>query len=132
MNAIMLEMTFPEFLEKKYLEWQLKDVGRKTIIQFAAYLGVSQPILSMWMSGKRRPGVDNIRLLVEIFGDEVYDALDLPRPNPYLQTAVKNWEFMSEEKQKQISGMIAEEAAKYEAKKSIDGVRQIPKRGKTG
>lgn len=80
----MDEMTFPEFLEKKYLEWQLKEEGRKTIVQFAAYIGVSQPILSMWLSGKKRPGVDNIKLLAEIFGDEVYDSLGLPRPNPYL------------------------------------------------
>ncbi len=130
MDAIMLEMTFPEFLEKKYLEWQLKEVGRKTIIQFAAYIGVSQPILSMWMSGKKRPGTENIRLLAEIFGDEVYDSLSIPRPNPYLRLATENWEFMSEEKQKQISSMIAEEAAKYEAKRSANGVQTVSKREK--
>lgn len=50
----MCLMTFPEFLERKYLEWQLKEEGRKTIVQFAAYIGVSQPILSMWMSGKKK------------------------------------------------------------------------------
>lgn len=130
MDDIMLKMTFPEFLEKKYLEWQLKEMGRKTIVQFAAYIGVSQPILSMWMSGKKRPGTENIKLLAEIFGDEVYDALGLSRPNPYLQTATKNWEFMPEEKQEEISRMIAEEAAKYEAKTSIERNQQTHKRGK--
>jgi transcriptional regulator with XRE-family HTH domain len=115
-DDIIIKMTFPEFLEKKYLEWQLKEGERKTIVQFAAYIGVSQPILSMWMSGKKRPGMENIKLLAEIFGDEVYDALGLPRPNPYLQIAIKKWEYLPEEKQKQISRMIAEEAAKYETK----------------
>ncbi len=38
MDAIMFKMTFPEFLDKKYLEWQLNGAGRKTIIQFAAYV----------------------------------------------------------------------------------------------
>jgi len=79
----MLCMTFPEFLEKKYLEWQLA-AGRKTIVEFSAFLGVSQPLLSMWMNGKKRPGVENIKILSEIFGLEVYDSLGIDRPNPYL------------------------------------------------
>ena len=123
-------MNFPEYIEKKYLEWQLKEEGRKTIVQFAAYIGVSQPILSMWMNGKKRPGVDNIKLLAEIFGDDVYDSLDLPRPNQYLKLAAEKWEFMSEEKQQQISSMIAEEAAKYEAKRRTEGVQEVSKRRK--
>jgi transcriptional regulator with XRE-family HTH domain len=127
MNAIMLQMTFPDFLETKYLEWQLKEMGRKTIVQFAAYIGVSQPILSMWMSGKKRPGIDNIKLLAEIFGDEVYDALGLPRPNPYLQKVNRLWEFIPEEIQKRFS----EEAERYEAQNISDRVSATSKRTKT-
>lgn len=119
-NALM---TFPEFLEKKYLEWQV-NVGRKTIIEFAAYIGVSQPILSMWMNGKKRPGVDNIKLLAEIFGVEVYDSLGLPRPNPYLQRVNRVWEFLSEDDQKKI----AEDAEKYEAKNELLRVSKVSKR----
>ena len=126
MNAIMLEMTFPEFLEKKYLEWQLKEVERRTIIQFAAYVGVSQPIMSMWMSGKKRPGVDNIKLLAEIFGDEVYDALDLPRPNPHLQKLNRLWEFIPED----VQIKIAEEAAQYEAKNLSERLSKASKPAK--
>lgn len=29
-DDIIIKMTFPEFLEKKYLEWQLKEGERKT------------------------------------------------------------------------------------------------------
>ena len=119
-------MTFPEFLEKKYLEWQLKEVERRTIIQFAAYVGVSQPIMSMWMSGKKRPGVDNIKLLAEIFGDEVYDALDLPRPNPHLQKLNRLWEFIPED----VQIKIAEEAAQYEAKNLSERLSKASKPAK--
>lgn len=124
----MDEMTFPEFLEKKYLEWQLKEEGRKTIVQFAAYIGVSQPILSMWLSGKKRPGVDNIKLLAEIFGDEVYDSLGLPRPNPYLQRVNRVWEFLPEAIQKRI----AEDAEKYETTNEVQRTEEAHQRRKTG
>lgn len=86
-------MTFPDYLEKKYIEWQLQE-GRKTIIDFAAYIGVSQPLLSQWMSGKKRPGVNNIKMLADIFGLDVYDALGIQRPNPYLQRLNRIWEFI--------------------------------------
>lgn len=125
-------MSFPEYIEIKFLEWQKSLGKRKNIEDFAAYIGVSQATLSQWMNGKRTPGGENIRLLAEIFGNEVYDIFNLPRPNPYLQTAINNWEFMSEEKQEKIARMIAEEAAKYEAKKSTEGVRKTSKQGKTG
>lgn len=123
----MCEMTFPEFLEKKYLEWQLKEEGRKTIVQFAAYIGVSQPILSMWLSGKKRPGADNIKLLADIFGQEVYDSLGLPRPNPYLQRVNRVWEFLPEALQKRI----AEEAETYETTNEIQRVEETHQRRKT-
>jgi len=93
----MNSMTFSDFLEQKFIEWQMQEKGRKTIVQFAAFLGVSQPILSMWMNGRKRPGTENIKMLAEVFGLEVYDSLGLPRPNPYLQIVNRVWEFIPEE-----------------------------------
>lgn len=119
-------MTFPDFLEKKYLEWQLAE-GRKTTIEFSAFLGVSQPLLSMWMSGKKRPGVENIKMLAEIFGLEVYDSLGIPRPNPYLQKINRVWEHVPEDVQKRL----AEEAEIYETENETLRVQKIPKRKKT-
>lgn len=120
-------MSLPEFLEKKYLEWQMQTGERKTIIQFAAYIGVSQPILSMWMNGTKRPGMGNIKLLAEIFGLEVYDALGKDRPNPYLQIINNKWEFIPEDVQKRI----AEEVAKYETEDKLSGLQKVSKRRKT-
>jgi len=122
----MYSMNFSEFLEKKYLEWQLKEEGRKTIVEFAVYIGVSQPLLSMWLNGKKRPGVENIKLLSEIFGNEVYDALGIERPNPYLQQINRLWEFLPEHVQRQI----AEEAAKYETQNEDRLIQQVSKQRK--
>lgn len=122
---------FPAWIDRQFVLWQAKEGERKTIQDFAAYLGISRPLLNMWMNGNRRPGTENIKILEEVFGQEVYDALGLPRPNPYLQVAVQKWEFISEEAQERIAREIAEEAAKYEAKKKSDTIRPIPKRRKT-
>lgn len=58
-------MNFPEYLEKKYLEWQNSLGRRKTVEEFAAWLGVSRPLMTMWLNGKRRPGAENLLALIE-------------------------------------------------------------------
>jgi len=38
-----MDLTFPEFLEQKFLEWQVKNGERKNLYQFASYVGVGRP-----------------------------------------------------------------------------------------
>jgi transcriptional regulator with XRE-family HTH domain len=86
-------MTFPHYLELKFLEWQQKEGGRKTVKEFAAYIGVSQSTISMWWNEGRKPEGDNLRKLGEKLGIEVYDILNLPRPDSdllYLQSVWQN------------------------------------------
>lgn len=100
---------FPDFLTRQYLAWQAKEGTRKTLEEFAAYLGVSRPLLSMWLNGSRKPGTDNIKLLAEIFGEGVYDSLDLPRPDPDLNYLQAHWINLPAEARK----AIRETALKY-------------------
>ena len=98
---------FPDFLTKQFLNWQAKQGKRKSLDDFAVFLGISRPLLSMWMNGSRRPGSENIKLLEEIFGIEAYDALNLPRPDPfvlYVQQAATN---LKDNQKKKISEQIA-------------------------
>lgn len=92
----LLLMNFPAFLEKQYLAWQQRAGKRKSLEEFANYLGISQPLLSLWMNGRRKPGTDNIELLANIFGPEIYDSLDLPRPDPDLQIIMHLWPLLPE------------------------------------
>jgi len=117
---------FPEWINKKFVLWQAERGERKTIQEFAAFLGISRPLLNMWMNANRKPGTENIKILEEIFGLEVYDALGLPRPNPYLQRVNRLWEFLPEAIQKKI----AEEAEKYEATNEAQRVEKVDKRRK--
>jgi transcriptional regulator with XRE-family HTH domain len=122
-----MSYTFPSWISRQFVLWQAKQGERKTIDEFSAYLGVSRPLLNMWMNGNRKPGSENIKLLAEIFGNDVYDALDLPRPNPYLEKLNRVWEFLPEEIQKKFS----EEAEKYETQNVIVRVQKVSKRRKT-
>lgn len=47
------------WFERRYLEWQLNQGSRKSVQEFADFLGISQPYLTQLMNGNRdgmRPG----------------------------------------------------------------------------
>lgn len=120
-------MTFPEFLEQKYLQWQADLKKRKTIEEFAAYVGVSRPLINMWMNGDRNPGAESLKLLSAVFGMEVYDAAGVPRPNAYLQKINQIFERLSPEHQRSL----AEDAEKYFTTNHEQNTKAASKRRKT-
>lgn len=109
-----------ELLIRKYLEWQASAGTRKTLDEFAAYIGISRPLLNMWTNGKRRPSPEKIKILAELFGNEVYDALNLPRPDPDLQYVQAHWINLPLEKRK----AIREIAEKYETTSAKSGIKK--------
>lgn len=119
--------TFSEWINKMFVEWQAKQGKRKTVEEFAIYLGISRPLLNMWLNGNKKPGRENIELLAEIFGNDVYDVLGKPRPNPYLQRVNRLWEYIPEDVQQRI----AKEAAKYETSNELQRAEKSNKRRKT-
>lgn len=70
-----MNKNFRQFLEGKYLEWQQREGGRKTVFEFAEWLGVSQSAVSNWWNEGRMPQGDSIRKLAAKLGLEVYDVL---------------------------------------------------------
>lgn len=79
-----------------------------TLDDFAKYLGVSQPTVSSWLNGKRRPTGKNIDTIADLLGPEIYDLLGLQRPDPGLIYITRNWHHLSEDFKYQIQ----EEATK--------------------
>lgn len=102
---------FSAWLERKFLNWQAENGRRASLQEFADYIGYSRPLISMWLSGKRLPAEDGIERLADLFGLDVYDVLNLPRPNPYLQKINRVFELLSPEHQQKL----AEDAERYEA-----------------
>ncbi len=108
---------FPKYLERKFLEWQQQQGERKTVEEFAAYLGFSQPIVSFWMNGRRKPNQLSVELLAGVFGLEVYDALELPRPDADLHYIQTQWDNLTPEERHSIKQQAEKYAQKQLAKK---------------
>ena len=80
-SRLMTGSKFADWLEKKYLEWQMER-GRASIRKFSAWLGINHALVVQWMNAKTRPGEKSALLLADKLGFEVYDALEIPGPNP--------------------------------------------------
>jgi len=72
-------MTIKQYLDDEYWKWQSGD-RKKTLIQFAEYLGVEYGALTSWMSGIRKPKYENVVKLAEKLGPDVYDTTGFARP----------------------------------------------------
>lgn len=118
---------FTVLLERKFLEWQLQSGGRKSQAEFATHLGVKRTSLTMWMNGDHLPERANVDQLAKVLGIEVYDALDLPRPNPYLQKINQIFEKLSPEHQQKL----AEMAERYETNNTEHKAQRASKDRKT-
>lgn len=113
--------TFSEYLFTKLQEYEKERGKRTSLDKFAEYLGVSRPLVSYWLKGTK-PSLENIQLLAKKFGPEVYDVLELPRPNPYLQKINQLFEQLTPEHQRQL----AEQAEHYQST-NHDALRTTPK-----
>ena len=87
-----------ELLKRKHLESQLKENRRITISELAKSIGVSQQELSAWMLGQKKPYGKNVKLLVDYYGVEVYEALEMKTKiaDDNLRWLIDNWEQIAE------------------------------------
>jgi len=83
--AIMIDMDFDpkkwqRFIRAKFVEW--RGESRASLSDFATQCQVSPQVMSNWYLGKlkRRPSPDTYIPLINQYGMEVYDSLDLPVP----------------------------------------------------
>jgi transcriptional regulator with XRE-family HTH domain len=107
-------MTFKQFLEMKFLEWQQQAGSRKTAKEFAEYLGVGQTTISSWWNANRKPEGENLVKLSKRFGIEVYDVLGLPRPNENLSYLQRIWDDLPPEQQSEVVSFVNKLKARNE------------------
>ena len=105
---IVTTVSVPEFLLQRFLSWQ-SDQGRKrTLSEFAEYLGVSRATLEKWMNGTRNPSVANIKLIAECLGLEIYDVMGVPRPDPDLREIESSWAQLSPAARQRLRSLFDE------------------------
>ncbi len=95
-------MKFAQYLELKFIEWQRQQGGRKTVLDFSNYLGIAQTTASQYMNGNRIPQGESVNKLARILGIEIYDSLDLPRPDEDLFYIEKEWDQLDDKTRQQL------------------------------
>lgn len=106
MSKIKNVTNFGEWLEKNFIEWERSTGRRRTIKEFAEWLGINRSLLSRYMSNKVIPGEDAIPLIAAKLGPEIYDILGLASPDPLLRYVSSNWHKLPEETQLQIREQV--------------------------
>ena len=77
-------MTFQEWLEQKYADWEKTQPSRQSYYNFARYLDVAHTVLTQWVSGVSRPAGDDLAKLAAKLGNEIYSILGVSSPSiPY-------------------------------------------------
>jgi hypothetical protein len=104
----------PSLLERAFAEWRKQETLRRSstsIGKFADFLGYSRTIVGFWLNGDRPISEDALisilPKLAELLGLEVYDELEIPRPNFLYQFVVAHWDNLPPDEQKRITKIIA-------------------------
>lgn len=109
---------FKDWFFNAFLEYQRRIGQLISIRDLSRHLGVSQPTVTAWLSGRNMPSGENVERIAALFGDGVYDALGLERPNPYIREMVAHYTELPEEKRREVWLRIAEIFREY-------GVRRV-------
>jgi len=98
------------WLDRKFNEWQI-EVGRKTITEFADFLDIPRPQLSHYMNARNKPESENIEKIAAKLGYEIYDILELKRPDPTINQVIQVYDKVTPEEQEEMIAMIKKWAA---------------------
>ena len=106
------QIPFSEWLEQKYLHYQMENNRRITLGEFAEALGISQGLLSHYLKGIRKPRIGTVHKLSEVLGPEIYTILGYQRPDIRLQYISAHWDKLSQDEQDglvdRMKGMVSE------------------------
>jgi hypothetical protein len=81
-----------EWLDKHFLKWQMDSGGSKTLVEFAAYLGVSRDSLNNWINRGSKPEPKSVDILASKLDDPtIYELMGLPSPDPRLLAIIGHW-----------------------------------------
>ena len=104
----MDKKTVSEWLESKYVDWMAKSGRRRSIQEFAEWLGVSRPHISRYLGGSRLPSRKNADKIAAKLGPEIYDLLGFQRPDPLLQRLQAAWDWLVDQERRDIEKIVDE------------------------
>jgi len=75
---------FPAWFNRAYKRWSRSQAGEEDFIAFCDLLGYPPSKVLGWLHGEFLPEKSEVLCIAGILGVEVYQALDLPKPDPEL------------------------------------------------
>jgi hypothetical protein len=114
------EKEWYDWVEKTYYSW--RGETRATVLQFAAYLGVSQPTVSAWMN--RRKGVPKTQKVIRAVLSRYPEAADFLDVDPFYNFLSSDWPNMSPETKEAILRVWRED---LEDRKDVAGLQGLEK-----
>jgi transcriptional regulator with XRE-family HTH domain len=103
-----MAITIKNLLFEKYMDFQRTSGGRKSLKQFAEYIGVGEVYLNRLMNERRNAGEKAIVKLANFFSDlRFYDAAGMDRPDPQLVELRRAWGRLPDEEKKRIAEIAA-------------------------
>ncbi len=102
----MEPIPFSVWLEKQYIAWLSAAGERRTQRQFAAWLGLSNALLSHYLRGSRSPSDEYLEKIAAKLGDEAYDILEQPRPDKLFRRLKFAWQKLTSDERIQLEDLV--------------------------
>ena len=100
--------SFQEWLEQKYTDWEKNQSGMQSYYTFARFLDVGHSSLTLWISGAATPAGDDLAKIASKLGQEVFDILNLPRPNSPAAKLLSGFSTLPSAFQNRLSNAVVE------------------------
>ena len=86
---------FPAWFNRAYKRWSRSQAGEEDFIAFCDLLGYPPSMVLGWMHGEFLPEKPEVLSIAGILGVEVYQALDLPKPDPELIKIIESFAHLT-------------------------------------
>lgn len=107
MSEAQRKANFMAFMMGEYKKYEEQSgIWRPSLIDWAKFLGISDPSLSHYMAGRRMPDLPNAIILSRKLGPQIFDVLEYEHfaqlDDPQLRFIAENWEVLSDETKQEL------------------------------
>jgi transcriptional regulator with XRE-family HTH domain len=101
-------MTYQEWLEQKFSDWDKSQPARQSYYNFARYLDVNHTALAQWMSGVSKPAGDDLAKIAGKLGSEIYALVGAVAPSAQGQVLASSFNLLPSAMRSRLAGAIQE------------------------
>jgi hypothetical protein len=99
---------FPSWFNRAYKRWSRSQEGEEDFIAFCDLLGYPPSKVLGWLHGEFLPEEPEVLNIAGIFGTDIYEVLDLPKPEPQLLKIYKSFAHLTGENRGKIAHALWE------------------------